>query len=87
MTYRILLAPHARRALEIDLPEAVASAVWEFLSGPLSENPYRVGKPLSGQLTNLWSARRGEYRVIYTIAETTVTVSVVRIGHRRGVYR
>ena len=87
MTYRILLAPHARRALEIDLPEAVAAAVWEFLSGPLSENPYRVGKPLSGQLTNLWSARRGEYRVIYQISENTVTVTVVRIGHRRGVYR
>ena len=87
MTYRILLAPHARRALEIDLPEAVAAAVWEFLSGPLSENPYRVGKPLSGQLANLWSARRGEYRVIYQISENTVTVTVVRISHRRGIYR
>ncbi len=87
MTYRILLAPTARRALESSLPESIAAAAWEFIRGPLAENPHRVGKPLIGALEGLWSARRGDYRVVYDISDHTVTVTIVRIGHRRGVYR
>ena len=77
----------ARRALAGELPESVASAVWEFLRGPLANDPQRVGKPLVGQLQGLWSARRGGYRVVYRIDDDTITVIVVRIGHRRDVDR
>lgn len=87
MTYRISLTPPARRALEVELPESVAAAVFEFLRGPLAADPKRVGKPLVGQLAGLWSARRGDYRVVYRIVDATVTVFVIRIGHRRDVYR
>lgn len=87
MTYRIVIAPPARRALEQSLPESVAAAAWEFIQGPLAENPHRVGKELSGSLTGTWSARRGEYRVVYTIDDDVVTVMVLRIGHRRSIYR
>ena len=87
MTYRILLTPSAQQALEQSLPEAVAAAAWEFIRGPLAANPHRVGKPLTGSLAGMWSARRGEYRVVYDISDRTVTVTVVRVGHRRGVYR
>ena len=59
MTFRVVLAPPARRALEFALPEGVAAAAWEFINGALAENPHRVGKPLTGELTGLWSARRG----------------------------
>ena len=58
MTYRILLALNAKRAIEADLLAVVAAAVWEFTSGSLVENPHGVGKPLTGLLTGLWSARR-----------------------------
>ena len=87
MTYRILIAPPARRALEQGLPPAVAHAAWEFIRGPLAENPQRVGKELRGELEGLWSARRGEYRVVYEIRDTVVTVTVLRIAHRRDAYR
>ena len=86
MTYRILIAPPARRALEQDLPESVATAAWEFIQGPLAENPHRVGKALTGRLTGYWSARRGEYRVVYAIDEEVVIVTILRIGHRRAIY-
>jgi len=85
--YRVLLAPPARRALEQALSIAVAHAAWEFIRGPLAENPHRVGKPLRGELEGLWSARRGSYRVVYSIDEGVVTVVIMRIAHRRDAYR
>lgn len=87
MTYRITLTSSARRALERDLPETVATAAWEFITGALAENPRRVGKPLTGELSGFWSARRGTYRVIYAIDDQVITVTIIRIGHRREVYR
>ncbi len=87
MTYRITIAPPARRALEVTLPEGIAAAAWEFIRGALAEDPFTVGKPLRGELTGKWSTRRGEYRVIYTIQSHLVTVTVIRVTHRRKAYR
>lgn len=53
----------------------------------LADNPRRVGKPLSGELSGLHSARRGEYRVIYRIREDVLVIESVRIAHRRDAYR
>jgi mRNA interferase RelE/StbE len=84
--YEVVLSPRAKRAIERDLPEAVAFAVVDFLYGPLAEDPYRVGKPLRLELEGYWSARRGQYRVIYSIHDDQVLVRVVRISHRADVY-
>jgi mRNA-degrading endonuclease RelE of RelBE toxin-antitoxin system len=65
----------------------VATAVVEFMVGPLLEAPRRVGKPLQRELEGYWSARRGAYRVVYRMDETASTVRVVRIEHRSDVYR
>jgi mRNA interferase RelE/StbE len=61
--------------------------VVQFLTGPLLEEPKRVGKPLVRQLAGYWSARRGAYRIVYAIDETNSLVLVVRIEHRADVYR
>lgn len=84
--YTVVLSPRAKRAIQQDLPEAVAVAVVDFLYGPLAEDPYRVGKPLRFQLEGYWSARRGQYRVVYSIHDERVLVRVVRISHRADVY-
>lgn len=86
MTYVIELAPAARRALTETLPEAVAAACFNFLTDVLAEHPHRVGKPLRNELTGRWSARRGEFRVIYEIHEDRVVVRVITIRHRRDSY-
>lgn len=86
MTYAILLAPRARRALDVELPEVVAAACAEFIFGPLAQNPHRVGKPLRNELAGLYSARRGEFRVIYTIHVDRVAVRVISIRHRRDAH-
>ncbi len=87
MTYRLAMARSASRALDLDLPEAVASAVVEFVTGVLLENPQWVGKPLQPPLDGKWSARRGQYRIIYTIDIAAQIVTVLHISHRRDAYR
>jgi mRNA-degrading endonuclease RelE of RelBE toxin-antitoxin system len=83
----LVITPTARRQLAERLPEAVAVAAYEFIVGPLLNNPYRVGKQLHAPLADRHSARRGTYRVIYRIDEQTQTVSVLEVQHRRDAYR
>ena len=85
--YELVLTPPARRALTDRLPEAVATAVIDFLTTALVENPRRVGKPLRGDLAGIWSARRGTYRVLYRLREDTREVIVLRVDHRKDAYR
>ncbi|MGO4582956.1 type II toxin-antitoxin system RelE/ParE family toxin [Arthrobacter sp. 2RAF6] len=85
--YEVRFSKSAKRALTHDLPEKVAAAAFEFITGALSENPQRVGKQLHEPLFPLYSARRGEYRVIYRIVEDVVLIEIVSIAHRRDAYR
>jgi mRNA interferase RelE/StbE len=57
-------------------------AAWEFIAGPLLDNPRRVGAPLNPPLAPAWRARRGEYRVVYLIDDGRGIVGVVTIQHR-----
>jgi mRNA-degrading endonuclease RelE of RelBE toxin-antitoxin system len=86
-SFELVLTPPAVRAVRSGLPEAVAAAVIEFLTGALTENPHRVGKPLRGELAGIHSARRGTYRVLYRINDVQREVVVLRIDHRRDVYQ
>ena len=52
----------------------------------LTENPH-IGKALKGELTGLRRIRSGNYRVIYEINELEVIILVLRIAHRKQVYR
>lgn len=85
--YDVVFTRSARRALEHDLPEKVAAAAFEFIAGALRENPRRVGKPLREPLAPLYSARRGEYRVLYRIIDRRLVIEVVSVVHRRDAYR
>jgi mRNA-degrading endonuclease RelE of RelBE toxin-antitoxin system len=85
--YELIVTPPAARALAEGLPEAVATAVIEFLTTALVGEPRRVGKPLQRELSGIYSARRGTYRVLYRINEERREVIVLRVEHRREVYR
>lgn len=84
--WRLEVAASAERTLS-RLPESIAAAVVEFMVGPLLEAPTAVGKPLQRDLAGYWSARRGAYRLVYRLDEEAAAVVVVRIDHRRDVYR
>lgn len=85
--YELIIAPTARRQLTHHLPEPVAFAAYEFIIGPLLENPQRVGKRLRPPLDDRHSARRGTYRVLYRIDEANRRVTVVGVFSRADAYR
>jgi mRNA interferase RelE/StbE len=85
--YQLVISPTARRQLTEILPEAVAFAAYEFIVGPLLQNPQRVGKRLNPPLADRHSARRGTYRVIYRIDERHNQVTVVAVVRRSDAYR
>lgn len=86
MTWEVRLAPSAVRGLD-RLPPRIATAVVEFVTTTLPANPERMSKPLRGELEGLRSARRGDYRVLFSLDPATSMLLVIRIGHRADVYR
>ena len=76
------LTRRAKNDLEA-LPETVREAVVETLVA-IGIEPKHAGKQLVGRLRGLWSARVGNYRVLYTIEEGVVVVRAVR--HRAVAY-
>lgn len=84
--YTLQTAPAAVRSLH-RLSESAAAAVVEFITGPLLENPYRLGKPLRAPYLGLHTARRGAYRIIYRVLEAEKRVLVTDVDHRADIYR
>jgi mRNA interferase RelE/StbE len=85
--YEISVAPTAAKQLTDRLPEAVAAACVEFIYGPLAAQPHRVGAPMRMPFEGYHRARRGEYRVRYTIDEDAALIRVHDVEHRRDAYR
>jgi mRNA interferase RelE/StbE len=50
-------------------------------------DPREVGKPLTGDKVGLWRYRIGQYRVVCRIEDERQTVLVLRVAHRKDVYR
>jgi mRNA interferase RelE/StbE len=61
-------------------------AAWEFVDGPLRDNPRRAGHALAAPFEGYWSARRGTYRVRYRIDEDERVVIVLDIAPRADAY-
>lgn len=85
--YGLVVSGPAARTISEGLTEPVGAAVLEFITTALIDNPQRVGRPLRNELVGIHSARRGTYRVLYRIDEAERTVTVLRVDHRRDVYR
>lgn len=88
MAWRIEFNPRALDDLA-RLDQQVQRRILKFLRervAPL-EDPHAIGEALTGGLKGLWKYRVGPYRLICDIQGQRVRVMVVRIGHRREVYR
>ena len=86
MAYEVEITPEGLLHLN-QLPDKVRAAVLGAIFGTIAQNPQRSGKPIRGELEGLYSARRGDFRVIYEVDEQAKTVLVHRAQHRRSVYR
>lgn len=85
--YELVVAGPAARAIAEQLPEAVAAAVIDLITGPLIENPHRLGRQLRDDLEGVWAARRGTFRILYRIDDAGHEVVVLQVDHRSSAYR
>jgi len=51
------------------------------------KDPRRFGAPLRRELSGLWKYRLGDYRIICRIEDKKVVVYVIRVGHRKDIYK
>lgn len=89
MAWSIELSTQAEADLAV-LDRPVAQRIVRFLQERVSslENPRTIGEPLQGaRLGALWRYRVGDYCLIASIEDAAIIILIVRIGHRREVYR
>ena len=86
MTYRIEIFPTAKKELA-SLPEAIQRRISKKIDS-LKENPYPLGvEMLKGKSGDFYRLRMRDYRILYKIKSGVLLVLVIKIGHRREVYR
>ena len=82
MAWKIEFAESAAKTLgQLDKP--VAKRIINFLKERIIDDPKMIGDALKGNWAPMWRYRVGDYRIICDINEETV----VKIGHRRDVYK
>jgi mRNA interferase RelE/StbE len=83
-SYRLLIKPSAVKELEA-LPAKDRRRLVARVQG-LSDDPRPPGsEKLSGHA--LYRIRQGNYRVLYSVEDEALIVLVIKVGHRRDVYR
>ena len=88
MKYSVLFAGAAARQyrkLDAFAKRQIDNYIAEYLEG--ASNPREYGKPLKGRLVGFWRYQIGDYRLIADIQDNVFTIWVMKVGHRREVYR
>ena len=88
MAWKVEFHPHALKELS-QLDRLGQQRILRFLRERIQtgEDPRRLGGPLHGTKRDLWKYRIGDYRLICDIQDDMVLVLVLRVGHRRQIYR
>ena len=89
MAWKIEVSPDADRALK-KLDAQHAKRILKFLHERVAKlgDPRSVGKALQGlRFGEFWKYRVGDYRLICKIEDDRLIVLVLRVGHRREIYR
>ncbi len=85
MSYEIIIKRDAKKEIKT-LPNNIQINIIEHIYD-LKENPRPSGcKKLVGD-TDYWRIRVGRYRVIYTIEDEILTIEVIKVAHRKDVYK
>ncbi len=83
--YRVIIKPSAEKQLD-RLPASARRRVVQALTAFRDDPRPPACTKLEGA-DDLWRIRVGQYRVIYTIQDEQLIVLVLRVAHRRDVYR
>ena len=83
-SYKILIKPSAVKEIEA-IPQRERRRIVARIQG-LSSNPRPPGsEKLSGQ--DKFRVRQGVYRIVYSVTDDESSVLIVKVGHRKEVYR
>ena len=85
MRYEIIIKPAAEKCLD-RIPKSTRRRIADALEG-LRNNPRPPGVLKMSGAENLWRIRIGNYRVLYEIHDNRLIVLVLRVAHRKDVYR
>ncbi len=87
MKYSVEMAPKAEKLLnKLDNPIRIRIINWINTNLVDCENPRLHGKALNGNLSDKWSYRVGNYRIIADIEDDKILITVVDVDHRRQIY-
>ena len=73
------------RKLDRQAQQDILSYLREHIS--TAEDPRRFGRALRGDLVGLWRYRVRDYRMICSIEDDKLVVLILRVGHRKNVYK
>ncbi len=85
-TYQIEITPTALKqlaSLPAKIRERIDKRILALAKGPRPNQ----AKPLQGKTKDLFRLRVGDYRIVYQVKDVRLVILVIRIGHRREVYR
>lgn len=85
MAYRIFFTRRALRDLEA-VPDRDRERIARRIDGLATEPRPSGARKLAGP-DNLYRLRVSDYRVLYTVIDRVIAVTLVRIAHRRDIYR
>lgn len=86
--YKLKLSNKAKKQLKkLDKHDALMIKLWIEKNLMNTDNPYLKGKPLKGNLGDLWRYRVGNYRILVRIDDEVIEIEVVQIGHRKEIYK
>ena len=85
-SYSVRIKASAAKEIEVIEPLKARRQVVQRIRR-LSEDPRPPGCEKLGGQRNRHRVRQGAYRIVYTVADDVLIVLVVKVGHRRDVYR
>ena len=87
MAWTLAIKKSAAKQLEkLDKPsqKRIIQFLREKIEG--TSNPRKLGKALKGHADDLWRYRIGDYRLICSLDDHTLTILAVAVGHRKNIY-
>ena len=86
MAYKVTWHEDVITDLE-NLDKKTARKIIERVKTYVISDPLKLGKSLTGQFAGLYRYRYGDYRVLYAVDLSKETILVLKIRHRKDVYR
>lgn len=84
-SYKVEISKNVRKKDLLVIPKSDVLKIVKSIEG-LAKNPFPEGAiRLKGR--EEWRIRQGDYRILYVVMHNIVTVLVVKVGHRREIYK